>query len=525
MVDRESYSLQGSCDSVIKAKDLLLQDGASSFEAIDGGLLHLFTEDPMDDSYYEEFQYQPMSSQSFSSINNTQHYYHDHPLVKVVKINEDIQNQVKLILEVVDSALRHDRLLLQTKATDTLVSSTSGEQSSSRLIWMHGCLIKWVKRLIQLWQDIRSAEAFPMKARMEEYFRSTRSRPVWSLREEDLLASSIRQQNERNMLRSLVDQRRRTGANISLRDRFYAIRNMPAALLEEPLKGLDWNRIADSIRTGGIATARTATECKAHWTVLCHPSVSRSCAEWTREEIDNLARLVEQFGPKGRWSEIAAALGTNRSAWSCLTRYKRTCGSLCKTGKWSRQDDAELLAAVSQVGTNWSEVVDLISSDRSSQQCMHRFVKAINPEKVRGRWTAYEDACLKAAVKLHGSKDWWLVEHYVPRRTDMQCRERWINVLSPDVDSANFSPEEDRILLSAVQRHGQGRWSLIARTYFPRRTDNQCWRRWKKLQASRLPPTASRGRGRRRRSYPSTSRAIVIPRATDTRLRRRPTLE
>lgn len=477
-----------------------------------------------DNDIYEQLQYYSASSaepfaMQFASSSSIYSMHDDvqynHPLINVLRINNDIQMEIRKLLEIVDAMLREDR---QVSFSLPIQSSSTSFQADRRF-WINleqpcrNVCMKRVKRFVDLFQELRSAETFPMKTRVLEYFNITRSRPIWAQREEILLASSIRQQNERNMLRSLVEQRKSSGASdASLREQFYEIRNMSAAMLEEPLEGIDWNRIAESIRIGGID--RSAVECKAHWTVLLHPSVARSSQDWTKDEADRLNQLVEQFGAKGRWVEIAAALGTYRSAWSCLKQYQRSGPSLFATGRWSKEDDAELLSAVHQVGLNWSEVVDLISTDRSSQQCMHRYTKAINPTKVRGRWTAYEDACLKAAVKLHGSKDWWLLEHYVPRRTDMQCRERWLNVLSPDVDWAEFTPEEDRALLSAVRRHGQGHWSLIARTYLPRRTDNQCWRRWKKLQSAN--PNVSRKSRRRLASVPSPS-----PSETPTAPRRR----
>jgi myb proto-oncogene protein len=79
-------------------------------------------------------------------------------------------------------------------------------------------------------------------------------------------------------------------------------------------------------------------------------------------------------------------------------------------------------------------------------------------------------------------------------RDDIQCREKWVNVLDPAVDRGPFRPEEDTIILefvnerlssgsnnagsSAASDSSNKLWSELA-SRLPGRTDNQVWRRWK----------------------------------------------
>jgi len=58
-------------------------------------------------------------------------------------------------------------------------------------------------------------------------------------------------------------------------------------------------------------------------------------------------------------------------------------------------------------------------------QCLHRWSKVLNPELVKGHWTAQEDACVIRLVKELGPKKWSKIASYLPGRIGKQCRERY----------------------------------------------------------------------------------------------------
>jgi len=63
--------------------------------------------------------------------------------------------------------------------------------------------------------------------------------------------------------------------------------------------------------------------------------------------------------------------------------------------KWTAEEDRVLAAAVQRYGEkNWAQVANCLEG-RTGQQCLHRWAKAINPNKKRGRWEPSEDqVCL-----------------------------------------------------------------------------------------------------------------------------------
>lgn len=90
--------------------------------------------------------------------------------------------------------------------------------------------------------------------------------------------------------------------------------------------------------------------------------------------------------------------------------------------------------------------------------------------KKKENWTESEDKLLLSLVEKYGAKNWTEIATSFPNRLGKQCRERWYNHLSPEVNKEKWTEEEDQILLNAYMEYGS-RWSVIA-GFLPGRTDN-----------------------------------------------------
>ena len=70
-------------------------------------------------------------------------------------------------------------------------------------------------------------------------------------------------------------------------------------------------------------------------------------------------------------------------------------------------------------------------------------------------------------------------------RSDVQCRERYVNCLDPSIKNAQWTIEEDAALLEVAEAQQTGgnsiKWANVARS-LPGRTDNQCLKRWRILK-------------------------------------------
>lgn len=193
-----------------------------------------------------------------------------------------------------------------------------------------------------------------------------------------------------------------------------------------------------------------------------HPLISK--AKWTTDETQRMLKIAEEKGHRD-WAGIATELDvslftllvkkgeeligllqTKRTPAECLRQYRRRAG---QRKDWSTEEDNLLREGVRKFGQNWqagafcfppapvlvltpSFIAVALLVGRHSNQCINRWTKTLRPSIKRGKWTAEEDDLLRAAHAACGPA-WKLVEARVKGRTDAQCRERWVNILNPEI--------------------------------------------------------------------------------------------
>ncbi|XWS40724.1 hypothetical protein CRYUN_Cryun17cG0019900 [Craigia yunnanensis] len=89
---------------------------------------------------------------------------------------------------------------------------------------------------------------------------------------------------------------------------------------------------------------------------------------------------------------------------------------------------------------------------------------------IKGQWTPQEDRLLVQLIRRHGTKKWSQIAKMLNGRVGKQCRERWHNHLRPDIKKDLWSEDEDRILIQAHKEIGN-KWVEIVRRLL-RRAEN-----------------------------------------------------
>lgn len=166
-----------------------------------------------------------------------------------------------------------------------------------------------------------------------------------------------------------------------------------------------------------------------------------------------------------------------------------TKSSVNEKSNFSDHDDELLKSFAKDNEKDWNSIAAKVnaSSDdktkpKTGNQCMSRW-KNVLKETVRngeqrrkGKWESNEDELLKAAVQRNGKPDgdektrWGEVARSVPGRVGKQCRERYLNHLSPSVAAAGpFSSEEDQLI--KTKRAENISWPQIAKL-MPGRSEN-----------------------------------------------------
>ena len=142
-----------------------------------------------------------------------------------------------------------------------------------------------------------------------------------------------------------------------------------------------------------------------------------------------------------------------------------------KTGKWSKDEDLLLKNAVDQLGAKqWRQIAELVPG-RTSIQCLHRWTKILKPGLVKGSWTQEEDLKLRKWVQTNKSNLKWAdATKIIPGRSGKQIRERWFNILNPNINKTKWTENEERLLFRLYQNIGP-KWCALVE-HFESRTEN-----------------------------------------------------
>lgn len=418
-------------------------------------------------------------------------------------LNRELQGHIKTILERTNFLEQQQRDLERvTELLNSQVDKKFKRKYPDLPFWPHQIpTLSLMDKVVQEARGTVPLQSDPrlvaIDTKLKEYMKNLKTIPRWTFKERSSLAQGIRAQNEKILL-GIIQAK---GAH-SLEECKQIIASFNEVDLLMNVNGIDWESIAIY-----FVQTRSATDCRLQWTINDHPMINRSSIfEDNEEEIEKLNKIVpkifKQVKSKGLpegfcspWQLIASQLGTNRTAIQCFMMFQRKLNPNFLKGKWTAEEDEQLMAALKIYGTqNWQAVAQTLDG-RTGQQCLHRYEKAINPQIKRGRWTSDEDELLRQAVKpfiQSGATriNWSTVKLTVPGRTDVQCRERWVNILDPSISAAPFTPAEDQKLLEMVELYGTGNWSKISQELGKTRTDNQLWRRWKQIsKKKRSKPT------------------------------------
>jgi hypothetical protein len=98
---------------------------------------------------------------------------------------------------------------------------------------------------------------------------------------------------------------------------------------------------------------------------------------------------------------------------------------------------------------------------------------------IRDKFSPEEDELLLRFAAANETPDWASISKQMPRRNARQCRERYIYYLSPGINTAKWTDEEDELLLAKYEEIGR-KWVLMAE-FFQNRTDTMLKNRFNVL--------------------------------------------
>lgn len=91
----------------------------------------------------------------------------------------------------------------------------------------------------------------------------------------------------------------------------------------------------------------------------------------------------------------------------------------------------------------WRELAREVPG-RTNKDCRRRWCNVLAGGMAKGSWTESEDERLSRAVDQLGPK-WVGVADLVRTRNSDQCASHWTQILSPDINYSDFTPDEVRV--------------------------------------------------------------------------------
>ena len=151
---------------------------------------------------------------------------------------------------------------------------------------------------------------------------------------------------------------------------------------------------------------------------------------WSALEDECLREAVEKFGAK-TWKEIAKHV-PNRNHVQCLQRWNYVLRPGLIKGAWTSQEDEMLVRVVTEfkklaAGINWKEVAKRIVG-RSGKQCRERWYFNLDPSIKTGPWTSDEDAILLAKQAEAGNR-WAHISSLIEGRTENATKMRFKSIM------------------------------------------------------------------------------------------------
>lgn len=137
--------------------------------------------------------------------------------------------------------------------------------------------------------------------------------------------------------------------------------------------------------------------------------------KWTKEEDAILIKLAEKYKEK-HWKEISKSF-TNKNALQCFSRYKRIRPGIVK-GSWCKEEDERILQLVDVYGKSWSKISKILVT-RNGKQIRDRFINVLDPEIKKGKFTDEEDKQLIRLYLYYGPKWATIAKHFTNRTADM----------------------------------------------------------------------------------------------------------
>jgi len=164
----------------------------------------------------------------------------------------------------------------------------------------------------------------------------------------------------------------------------------------------------------------------------------RNKKKWTKEEDLKLIKFTE-INKEKHWKEISKNF-QNKNPLQCFSRYKRIKPGI-KKGTWTKEEDDRILTLVGIYGKSWSKLAKDMKS-RNGKQIRDRFINVLDPDVKKGKFTYKEDRKIKELYLKYGPR-WALIVRGLRNRTPDMIKNRFHSSIKKFLLQKNFISKID----------------------------------------------------------------------------------
>ncbi|KAI8983088.1 hypothetical protein BDB01DRAFT_712260, partial [Pilobolus umbonatus] len=165
---------------------------------------------------------------------------------------------------------------------------------------------------------------------------------------------------------------------------------------------------------------------------------------WSKEELTLLAKwgAGRTYDQIDNWEEVQKLLPTKENLYGIKQKYKKTLDPSVKHGRWSKEESDQLERLVQSFGEDNMDRVANMMGSRTKSQCLERWRWQMSETK-KGHFSPEEDERILKAVKEYGENFGVVCQVANLDRTPRHVSQHYRNVLDPSIDRSSWSPEEE----------------------------------------------------------------------------------
>ena len=161
---------------------------------------------------------------------------------------------------------------------------------------------------------------------------------------------------------------------------------------------------------------------------------TRRFERWTEFEDEMLLKAVMETGGRPynfTWKKIATqCFCDSRTDRQCRSRWTRIVDPRLNLAAWTEQEDTTIIQLKQQLGVTFSDIARRLSG-RIPEAVRDHWIRKLDPNITKLRWTQQEKESLFTEVKTHGTK-WKFIAQHFPGRSEISCKNIWFNKIQSE---------------------------------------------------------------------------------------------